>query len=151
MSSVLTGIARSTSGRLRRPERGEATSPTGTGSSKWKHSHADLLLCLIVIHYRSVVLQKRLAVIRSWTGRKNAKWKNAMQTMKCIQACMHSATKWILLKGGEISVSVDDVKSCASNQTGQYFCRSRQSYVTWNHGQTYLRKKYDPDYIRYRS
>uniref|UniRef100_A0A673NCF5 Septin-9-like n=1 Tax=Sinocyclocheilus rhinocerous TaxID=307959 RepID=A0A673NCF5_9TELE len=30
MSSVLTGIARSTSGRLRRPERGEATSPTGT-------------------------------------------------------------------------------------------------------------------------
>uniref|UniRef100_A0A8C1JXT3 Septin 9a n=1 Tax=Cyprinus carpio TaxID=7962 RepID=A0A8C1JXT3_CYPCA len=33
MSSVLTGIARSTSGRLRRPERGEATSPTGTGSA----------------------------------------------------------------------------------------------------------------------
>lgn len=34
MSSVLTGIARSTSGRLRRPERGEPTSPTTSGAGK---------------------------------------------------------------------------------------------------------------------
>ncbi len=57
MSSVLRGIARSTSGRLRRPERGEATSPTGTGSGKCSHSHAGLLLFLFAIH-RSVVFQK---------------------------------------------------------------------------------------------
>ncbi|XP_052404001.1 neuronal-specific septin-3-like isoform X1 [Carassius gibelio] len=33
MKKTYSGIARSTSGRLRRPERGEATSPTGTGSA----------------------------------------------------------------------------------------------------------------------
>lgn len=60
MSSVLTGIARSTSGRLRRPERGEATSPTGTGSGKCSHSHAALLMFAAVMH-KSVVLQKWLA------------------------------------------------------------------------------------------
>lgn len=57
MSAVLTGIARSTSGRLRRPERGEATSPTGTGTGtgtgKCSHSHMGLLLLIIVmIHYK---------------------------------------------------------------------------------------------------
>ncbi len=63
MSSVLTGIARSTSGRLRRPERGEATSHTGTGSGKCSHSHAGLLLFFFAIH-RSVVFQKAVHPIR---------------------------------------------------------------------------------------